>query len=125
MRVTKTIKTYIERRVNEVYDPKIDAVWVEYRAKREYLEGLLDSLLEKVNADARDTLADTGFSIARWGCEQLFSRYGIDDKEWKDSLYQKERELKKERDGVIENIVLALELGGNREELEKMLGELN
>lgn len=125
MRVTKTIKTYIERRVNEVYGPKIDAVWVEYRAKREYLEGLLDSLLEKVNADARDTLADTGFSIERWGCEQLFSRYGIEDKEWKDSLYQKERELKKERDGVIENIVLTLELGGNREELEKMLGELN
>jgi hypothetical protein len=98
---------------------------VEYRAKREYLEGLLDSLLEKVNADARDTLADTGFSIERWGCEELFSRYGIEDKEWKDSLYQKERELKKERDGVIENIVLTLELGGNREELEKMLGELN
>lgn len=123
MRVTKTIKTYIERRVNEVYGPKIDAVWAQYRAEENRLTEMMDSLLEEVNASANNILADTGFSSS-WGRDELFSRYGIENKEWKDSLRQKERELKDERSRVIENIVLTLELGGNREELEKMLGEL-
>lgn len=123
MRVTKTIKTYIERRVNEVYGPKIDAVWAQYRAEENRLAEMMDSLLEEVNASANNILADTGFS-SNWGRDGLFSRYGIENKEWRDSLRQKERELKDEKNRVIENIVLTLELGGNREELEKMLGEL-
>lgn len=126
MRVTKTIKSYIEKRVREIYRPKMDALYVDYNTKRELLNEILDNLLDKVNQDAKDTLAGTGFSCLGWKDEEedIFDRKNIRNNIWWNEIRTKESAIIKERDEKIEEIIITLELGGTKEELEEMLNAL-
>ena len=126
MRVTKTIKNYIEKRVSEIYDPKIQMLHTDYDAKLKSLNELLDVLLDKVNQNAKDILAGSGFACTNYRGEEkdIFYHKDIFNDVWRDEIKAKEIAIKKERDEKIEEIIITLELGGTKEELEKMLNAL-
>ena len=123
MRVTKTIKTYIAKRVNAVYQPKIDALRIEYDTQLKYFDTILDDLMAKAEKDAQDILAESGFTTS-WNTRPIFSRSSIENTEWWDSIRTQMNDLRKERDNKIEEIIVTLELGGTKEELENMLNAI-
>lgn len=127
MRVTKTIKNYIEKRVHAIYQPKIDKIRVDYKAQHDYFTKILDDLLDKANQDARNILKDSGF-VGGYGYndieEDIFYSRDIHNNNWLNEIREKENILKKERDEKIEEIIITLELGGTKEELEDMLNAL-
>ena len=129
MRVTKLIKEYVERRVKEIYGQKTD-IELEYeQAQKE-----LDEELKKANAEIDkiireykekniknpynlpvDITSSTIYGEWRWSSPKP---------EIKIKAQQAESErLTKQRD-AIENILLTMELGGNKAQLEEMLNNL-
>ena len=126
MRVTKLIKNYIERRVDAIYQPKIEEVRADYNAQYDRLTKILDDLLDKVNQDAKNVLKDSGF-IGGYGYndnEEIFYRRDIHNNSWLDEIRKKENVIKKERNEKIEEIIITLELGGTKAQLEEMLNAL-
>jgi len=126
MRVTKAIKNYIDKRVCAIYQPKIDEVRAEYNAQYDHFEKILDDLLDKVNQDAKNALKDSGFGCFRYDGREgdIFLRKNVSNDIWLDEIREKERIIKNERDEKIEEIIVTLELGGTKEELEEMLNAL-
>lgn len=126
MRVTKTIKNYIEKRVDAIYLPKFNAIKSDYMAQRNSLEEQLDELLIKVNQDAQKLLVGSGFNNFDWdGKEQdIFTRKNIGNPSWWSKIKDEEYAIRKERDEKIEEIIITLELGGTKEQLEEMLNQI-
>lgn len=126
MRVTKTIKNYIEKRVCAIYQPKIDEIRVDYNAQYNHFDKILDDLLDKVNQEAKNVLKDSGFigGYSYNNKEEIFYRRNIHNNSWLDEIRKKENIIKKERDEKIEEIIITLELGGTKAELEEMLNAL-
>lgn len=126
MRVTKTIKGYIEKRVYAIYQPKIDEIRTEYNAQYDHFEKILDEFLDKANQDAKNTLKESGFGCFRYDGreENIFYKKNICNDSWLNEIREKERTIRKERDEKIEEIIVTLELGGTKEELENMLNAL-
>ena len=63
-------------------------------------------------------------NVRTWDKNLLISYYEVYDKEAEDRYYQEKRNLEKEMQEKINDIIVELELGGNKETLEKMLAEI-
>ena len=123
MRVSKVVKEYIRKKVNAVYEPRINEIDLEYKCAKEKVNMKLRSLTEQFKEQSKAIVAD---SCDTWNFEQKYWSYGTDvcDPE-AEKEYRHQRDLLKyERDNKIEEIIVELELGGNKETLEKMLAEL-
>ena len=127
MRVTKTVKSYIEKRVCEKYKPLIAEVDLDYKVKKEEVNKKIQCAIEEFEKQLLAIVADN--------CEkynfQIPERYGsiinhndAYDFETEQKFRNKRRALECERDEKIENIIVELELGGDRETLERMLNEI-
>ena len=127
MRVSKVVKEHIIKKVNEVYNPRINEVGLDYRVKREEVLAKLRSCMERAEAEIKAIIAD---NCEQWSFEPMYGRdilsmnYNIGDREAENEFRIKKDELRRERDDKVENIIVELELGGNRETLEKLLAEL-
>ncbi len=130
MRVTKTIKEYIEKRVKAIM-PTTTPEEEAYEAERRCYEDFRKSAEEKLKAYASELIAE------------FYEESGITPNEHfklrpnsyisitydgqlpttaKANTAKSKRE--KEINEAIENIIVTLELGGTRAELEKMLNNL-
>lgn len=132
MRVTKLIREYVGKRVNEAY-PKTSAElhWEEKKAQmskameegdkliQAYIEEVCSALNTQYGFEGEYCLKDCGRmshigTSYRWEC--------------KDSLYVAAKKAQDERHTkiaeTIENILVSLELGGTRAELEEMLAKI-
>lgn len=127
MRVSKTVKEYIVKKVCAVYNPRINEIDVDYKCKREELLAKIRSTMEKAEEEIKQIIAD---NCDTWNFKVLYGRdvlsmthnIGDMDAEYK---YRIEKDnLREQRDEKIENIIVELELGGNKETLEKLLAEL-
>lgn len=124
MRVTKTIKGYIEKKVNDIYNPQIDAVGKEYHKEREAVINEIDEIVKKANAEINALLEKTDFKLS-YGKEKCISQWTcIDNDEKVREITNQRRALRTERDEKIEEIILTLELGGTKADLDKMLENL-
>ena len=124
MRVTKLIREYVEKSVNAVYEPKIKAIGVEYQVRKKILYKQLDDLIEQADANAKKMIADAGFEIR--DCDNYFIRnYGdVCIKELEDEIGVKRNALYAEMREKINDILLNLELGATRAELDEMIKNL-
>ena len=123
MRVSKVVKEYITKKVNAVYNPRINEIDLEYKSAREKVNMKLKSLTEQFKEQSKAIVAD---NCGTWNFEQRYWTYGTevcDPEAEKEYRHQKDL-LRAERDNKIEEIIVELELGGNKETLEKMLAEL-
>ena len=129
MRVTKIIREYVIKRVNEKF-PKTqeEKDWEDYQNKVENalteanqkIEDFSKKVVEEINAkyDLHPDycLQESSYNSVRSSYSYNFELY----KKYRNA--QAERENKKKK--TIEEILVELELGGNKETLEKLLKEI-
>ena len=124
MRVTKLIREYVEKNVNAVYEPKIKAIGVEYQERKETLNKQLDDLVEQADASAKKMIADAGFEL-RYNRDCFVQSYGnVCIKKLEDENNAKRDALHAEMREKINDILLNLELGATRAELDEMIKNL-
>lgn len=131
MRVTRTIKDYITRRVNEIYQPKINNIDADYKKERDALDERIHLAVERFDKELKAIVAESctkynfeagGYSYSR--TTDFLTVVGVRDKEAEDKFYNEKRKLTEEKSLKIEEIIVELELGGTKETLEKLLSEL-
>lgn len=125
MRVTKLIKEYVESSVKEMYTPKIDACGADYKKKMDEVNKTLAKMTEEFNSTAKEMIKKNGLSInIRYGTEEesriISYTANFGNKEYA-PINEKRRKLIVERDEKIKEILLTLELGGTKAELDEML----
>lgn len=127
MRVSKVVKEHITKRVNAVYTPRINEIDLDYKAKKEEIIAKVRSFVENAEKEVQAILADNcetwNFS-PNYGKNVLSFNSYIGDYDMEMEYRNKKDQLRAERDEKIEEIIVELELGGNKETLEKMLAEL-
>lgn len=125
MRVTKLIRDYVESSVKEMYAPKIDACGADYKKKMDEVNKALAKMTEEFNSTAKEMIKKNGLSInIRYGTEEesriISYTTNFGNKEYA-PINEKRRKLIVERDEKIKEILLTLELGGTKAELDEML----
>ena len=130
MRVTKRIEEYISRTINSKAQSKIDEIWEPSHKEQEQIKAQLKVILDEANRKAEELLAQHPQYTIK-------SRYGYPKGvafSYNDSFGFKpgyDRELAEETTRIrnasreaVENIILELELGGDKAMLEKLLNEV-
>lgn len=137
MRVTKTIREYIEKEVKARVAPKFEAEKVE--AKRQ--ETLLDNFLEgasKAAESAWTTYFEEHFHEVAEFCEDSRrTQFGtniptfyngraavIKDRHYSSSVHQYQDHIRTECKRLVDEIIVELELGGTKAELMEMLNKI-
>lgn len=124
MRVTKLIREYVEKTINTklVYGEPTET----YKKHKQCLTDLTAQLNEKVDTYAQELLAGVGnlpegFKIERT-CYRMFSSTSHRSPMW-EAADDHERKIREKRKEAIENILLELELGATKADLERLIAE--
>ena len=134
MRVTKTIKDYVTRMVEEIYSEPTEEEKV-YSALKEAISAEIDRLNEKFKPMIKEEIKAFntihGLDKRTGGIrfrDSYICIYDSYDLESTTEIGQKAQEARRARriktNEAIENIILTLELGGNKADLDRMLNEL-
>ena len=127
MRVTKRIEEYISRTINSKAQSKIDEIWEPSHKEQEQIREQLKVILDEANRKAEELLAQHPQYIMknRYGSNAAFcSNDYLGFKPGYDrELTQETEQIRKASRAAIENIILELELGGDKAMLEKLLNE--
>ena len=123
MRVTKIIREYVEETVNGIYDPIIGNCSKDYSKKKNEVEDILEKMVDEFNTAAKKVIKEHGFTIDSWcGEEKHIISYTCNfGKEEFKSVADKRNELRDEKRRKIQDILVNLELGGTKAELDEML----
>lgn len=130
MRVTKRIEEYISRTINSKAQSKIDEIWAPSHKEQEQIKEQLKAILDEANNKAQELLAQyPQYTIkSRYGHhegEAFCSNDYLDFKPGYDrKLAEETNRIRKASRATIENIILELELGGDKAMLEKLLNEV-
>lgn len=126
MKVSRTVKEYITKKVCEVYAPRLREVDLDYQVKKAEVEAKIKSATEQFK---KDVLAIVEDNCEQWNFEpnmryvEYYSLYVHDPIAEQEYRNQKEN-IVRERDAKIEEIIVTLELGGTKADLENMLANL-
>lgn len=126
MRVTKLIREYVEEVVNGIYEPLIKNCDGDYYEKKKEVETILKKLADEFDAAAKKIIKENGFSIDSWDDrEKTIITYtcNFGNKEYMPIL-EKRRKLRDEKKQKIQDILVNLELGGTKAELDEMLKKI-
>lgn len=134
MRVTKTIKDYVERMVREIYSEPTEEEKA-YSALKEEISAEIDKIQERFQSMIEKDI--TAFNTAhgldkRTGGikfrDNYICIYDTYDLRLETETGKKAKEAENARGKkireAIENIILTLELGGNKADLDRMLNDL-
>jgi vacuolar-type H+-ATPase catalytic subunit A/Vma1 len=130
MRVTKLIREYVEKKVNESYPKSVaELVYEEHGRKiNDAITEANEKVYEYAKALAEELNAKYGFPADSnlTACDHyntVSNRYNYDSE-----IYRAYRKAKDERqqkiEEKIEEILLTLELGGSKADLDKMLANI-
>ena len=126
MRVTKVIKDYIEREINKKYLEKLNSIPNDYQEDYNKMIEEIRQYAEKCNEKAKDIarkydmLEEKDYDIIE------YRTYRLGNSERQQKRRDIERELKKEKDDKIAQIILDLELGEvNKKELNDVLNNIS
>lgn len=123
MRVTKIIREYVEEAVNGIYNPLIKNCDGDYYEKKKEVEKILNKMADEFDVAAKKVIKENGFSIDSWDDrEKTIITYtcNFGGKEYMPIL-EKRRKLRDEKTRKIQDILVNLELGGTKAELDEML----
>lgn len=126
MRVTKIIREYVEEAVNGIYNPIINNCSKDYSEKKNEVEDILEKMADEFDAAAKKIIKEHGFTINSWnGEEKHIVSYtcNFGEKEYTPIL-EKRRKLRDEKKQKTQDILVNLELGGTKAELDEMLRAL-
>ena len=131
MRVTKTIKEYITEKVNDIYASKLanlPALRKDFDDADEQCYNALKTLREGWEQEARAVCAKYGFEPnPGWkgnGYDSIVVLRQCYGDNVRKSLREKEVALNTEIQKAVQDIVVELELGGDRAKLDAMLAAL-
>lgn len=127
MRVTKLIREYVESSVKEMYASKIDACGEDYRKKDNEVQKKIEELLEETELRAKQIIAECGLTVDKDinNTEQnILTYYHRFGRETSLEVYSERKKIIAERDEKIKEILLTLELGGTKAELDEMLKKI-
>lgn len=127
MRVTKLIREYVESSVKEMYASKIDACGEDYRKKDNEVQKKIEELLEETELRAKQIVAECGLTVDKDinNTEQnILTYYHRFGRENSLEVYSERKKIIAERDEKIKEILLTLELGGTKAELDEMLKKI-
>lgn len=126
MRVTKVVKDYIEREINKKYQEKLNSIPNDYQEDYNKMIEEIRQYAEKCNEKAKDIarkydmLEEKDYDIIE------YRTYRLGNIERQQKRRDIERELKKEKDDKIAQIILDLELGEvNKKELNDVLNNIS
>ena len=126
MRVTGVIKDYITREVNKKYQEKLDSIPNDYQEDYNKMISEIEALVNETNIKARQIAEKYGMLEEKNYNIIDYHTYRLGDNTRSDKRYALERELKKERDDKIAQIILDLELGETtKKELNDVLANVN
>ena len=126
MRVTGVIKDYITREVNKKYQEKLDSIPNDYQEDYDKMIDEIKALVDETNIKARQIAEKYGMLKEKNYKIIDYSTYRLGDDTRSDKRYALVRELKKERDDKIAQIILDLELGETtKKELNDVLAKVN
>lgn len=131
MRVTKTIREYIEKKVWEKIEAKYEAEKLEAERQDKIRSEILNAASEAAEKVYREAVINAAQNIDFLeiyenrmpnvycsGCIEIKDRCYINSvHHWKDRARTEWRE-------IVDNIVVTLELGGTKNDLDKMLSEI-
>lgn len=129
MRVSKTVRDYIEAEVTKRLTPHYSGLKQEYEHRKRVLDEVKNDILHAANEVAKnllyDALKEHSYLSSRDGIEEIFSTvpWRVVDLE-NDACMCWQTYLQQEVQDKVNNIIVTLELGGNKEDLEKMLAEI-
>lgn len=128
MRVTKLIKEYVEEAINDIYNPLIEDYFADYEDRINEVEEILKEMTKEFNTAAEKMIEEHGFSINKKLNSEEKERIIMCCADFGDEEYSPTRakimKLAEERDQKIKSILINLELGGTRTELDKMLQKI-
>ena len=124
MRVTKIIREYVEKTIKEKMpygEPTIT-----YKQHCQSLNDLTSQLNEKINAYAEELLASVGNLTEGFTIKK--SHWSIfESSSWNSPMHTAasvhERQVRENREKAIENILVELELGATKADLERLIAE--
>lgn len=139
MKVTKIIKEYIEEKIDAKYDPIIEAIEAKYASKNDEYNEVVTSVRNKLETYARNEFRK---ALAKFytpeGLEELIptdiqkrrdlvnTPYTYNSHTKHAEMLDKElKTIRAKRDNAIKNILITLELGGTKADLDRMLSEIN
>ena len=131
MRVTKTVKEYIEKCVREKVYKKYEAEAAEAKRQKEeinnFIENLEDIMNEYVEKHIKMFVEEHPYA-ERGSRENYVSFYcgsiNIIDRHVVSSVHNWRNRANAEVDEKVTNIVVTLELGGTKADLDRMLSEI-
>lgn len=130
MRVTKTVREYIEKKVAEKVYVKYEAEKLE--AKRQYEEinnfvkELEDTMNEYVDKHIKMFVEEHPYA-ERGARERLVSFYSpinVVDRHMNSSVHNWQSRARAEIKEKVDDIIVTLELGGTKADLERMISEI-
>lgn len=134
MRVTKAVREYIEKQVRAKIEQKYE--WEKNEAQR------IRDIKDDIGARARKAAYDAAIAVLREAEqypdlfeyeEMQFSKFDIwrltegitlKDGCYVNSVHKYSVRMHNEAQDAVQNIIVALELGGNKADLDRMLSEL-
>ena len=125
MRVTKAIRDYVEKRVYDEYDKARRELRKDYEERVEKAKEEIEMILEN------EVLENINMVLGYYGMEQIkaddaFYRIYVSIQNRKDEaeINEKRKEIYISAKDKITEILATLELGGTKEDLDKMLSEI-
>ena len=126
MRVTGVIKDYITREVTKKYREKLDSIPNDYQEDYDKMIDEIQALVDETNVKARQIAEKYGMLKEKNYKIIDYSTYRLGDDTRSGKRYALEKELQKERDDKIAQIILDLELGETtKKELNDVLANVN
>ena len=131
MRVSKTVREYIEKKVSEKVNAKYDAERIEADRQNKAINDFWNNLSEELEALAAERvnefLGKNSFA-ERGPRPNIVSSYSnvvsIADRHMTSSVHNWRNRARAEIKEKVEDIVVTLELGGTKEDLERMISEI-
>ena len=130
MRVTKTVKEYIERCVKEKVYKKYEAEEAEAKRQREeignFIENLEDTMNEYVEKHIKIFVEEHPYAErdSRENFVLLYTPINVIDRHMKSSVHNWRRRADVEVNEKVADIIVTLELGGTKTDLDRMLSEI-
>ena len=126
MRVTKLIREYVATEVGKKYNDRIKNATKAYDEERKSIEDKIEQIAEEADKKALAIIAEYQGYELRFSRHNVIGVFGTIFNANKYEESQKElTKLKEEKAKCINDILITLELGGTKAELEEMIKNIN
>ena len=129
MKVTKLIKEYVEKRVREQFPKTAEELAWEAEKDRmskafEEAGGLMEAYAEQVVKELNEKYELKGYCLRTYHNYSYVTDTYCNDSENYQASVKVGREREKKIDKTIEDILISLELGGTKADLDEMLANI-